>query len=77
MDESVRDFKRYFKKSRDPIERVEFILSLEKIDSPDVAKALLPILKDKDPGVLRAVDVVLAQLPSENSRQPFLKIFEI
>ena len=76
MDESVRDFKRYFKKSRDPIERVEFILSLEKIDSPDVAKALLPILKDKDPGVLRAVDAVLAQLPSENSRQPFLKIFE-
>lgn len=76
MDETVKDFKRYFRKSKDPIERVEFIRSLEDIDSPDVLKVLLPVLKDKDPNVIRAAEIVIAQLPTPSSRAGFLLPFE-
>ncbi|NQU48837.1 MAG: HEAT repeat domain-containing protein [Planctomycetes bacterium] len=75
-DPTVKDFKRYFKKTKDPIQRVEFIHSLEDIDDAGVATVLLPVLKDKDPAVADAAAAVIGQLPSESSRQPLLIIVE-
>ena len=46
-DETVKDFKKFFRKSKDPVERVELILSLEDIESSAVTKVMLPILKGK------------------------------
>ncbi len=75
-DPTVRDFKRYFKKTKDPVQRVEFVHSLEDIDDEGVAKVLLPVLKDKDPAVAGAAAEVIAQLPSEKSRAPLMKVVE-
>jgi hypothetical protein len=75
-DPTVRDFKRYFKKTKDPIQRVEFVYSLEDIDDSGVAKVLLPVLKDKNPAVADAAAAVITQLPSKSSREPLLKIVE-
>jgi HEAT repeat protein len=75
-DPTVRDFKRYFKKSKETVERVEFVHSLEGIDDAEVAKVLLPVLKDKEPMVAAAAATVLELLPSPGSRAPLLKIVE-
>ncbi len=75
-DPTVQDFKRYFRKAKDPVERVEFVFSLEGIDHPGVADVLLPVLKDKEPMVVEAVKKVLGKLPSAASRAPMLKIVE-
>ena len=75
-DPAVKDFKRYFKKAKETVERVEFVRSLEKIDDPGVAKELLKVLKDKEPAVAAAAAEVLAQLPSPEARAPMLEIVE-
>jgi len=75
-DPTVKDFKRYFKKAKESVERVEFVRSLEKIDDAGVAKVLLPVLKDKDPAVAAAAAEVIGQLPSETAREPLLSIVE-
>ena len=75
-DPAVKDFKRYFKKAKETVERVEFVRSLEKIDDPGVAKELLKVLKDKEPAVAAAAAEVLGQLPSPEAREPLLVIVE-
>ncbi|KAA3613448.1 MAG: hypothetical protein DWQ01_02680 [Planctomycetota bacterium] len=76
QNEVVRDFKKYFKKVREPAERVEYVYSLEGIDDPDVAEVLLPVLSDKEPLVAAAALDVLRKLPSEKARSPLLKVVE-
>ena len=75
-DETVRDFKRYFRKAQDTWERVEYIRSLEQIDDPGVAEVLLPLLDHDEPQVADAAFQVLAQLPSPAARSPFLPVLE-
>ena len=76
QDDTIRDFKRYFKRSKDSRERVEFVHALETIDDPEVAKLLLPILSDKDMKVAQAARLVISRLPSPESRAPLYKTME-
>ncbi|MBT5102349.1 MAG: VWA domain-containing protein [Planctomycetes bacterium] len=75
-DETVKDFKKFFRKSKDPVERVELILSLEDVESPDVAKVMLPLLKGKDPAEAQAALRIISQLKEPTSRVPLLPIIE-
>ena len=59
-DETVRDFRKFYREAKTTAERVEFVLSLEKIESPSVIDALVPILKSDEPDVVRAAIRVLA-----------------
>ena len=54
QDETVRDFKKYFKRSKDTMEKVEYVHALKGIDDPSIAKLLLPLLVHKDPPVALA-----------------------
>jgi hypothetical protein len=75
-DPTVKDFKRYFKKAKETVERVEFVRSLEKIDDPGVAEVLIKVLQDKEPAVAAAAAEVIGQLPSATAREPLLPIVE-
>ena len=59
-DEIVKEFKKYFKKYKDTPTRVEAVLALEGTESAKVVDALVPVLKDKEPEVVRAAVRVLA-----------------
>ena len=59
-DDTVKDFKKYFKKLKDSASRVEAVLTLLDVESPGVVDALVPRLGDKDPEVARAAARVLA-----------------
>ncbi len=58
-DEIVEEFKRYFRKYEDTPSRVEAILALEDVESVEVVKVLLPVLKDSEPDVVRAAVRIL------------------
>jgi HEAT repeat protein len=60
-DETISNFKKYFKTYKDTPSRVEAVLSLEGIEDREVVEVLLPILKDPDPEVVRASVRVLAK----------------
>jgi len=72
--DTIRDFKRYFRKIKETWERVEAVKALEQIDDPQVAGLLVPVLRDKDPRVADAAIEVLAQLPSEAARGPLHEV---
>ena len=57
--DTIRDFKKYFKKYKEPAQRVEAVLALDGIDLPETVDTLLPLLKDADPDVVEAVLRVL------------------
>lgn len=76
QDDTVREFKRYFRKYKETWERVEAVLALEGIDEPAVARVLAPVLEDKDPDVARAAQRVLAQLGTVPARQPLMLILD-
>ncbi|MBC8330283.1 MAG: VWA domain-containing protein [Planctomycetes bacterium] len=76
QDETVRDFKKFFRKAKDPAERAEHVYALDGIDDPSVAKVLIPVLTDDEPMVAAAALDVVSKLPSERARMPFLVIFE-
>src|SRR5690349_19539202 len=60
-EETVRDFRKFYREAKTPAERVEYVLSLEKIESPGVVDVLVPVLKVVDePDVVRAAIRVLA-----------------
>lgn len=59
-DEIVKEFKKYFRKYKDTPTRVEAVLALEGTESAKVVDALVPVLKDKEPEVVRAAVRVLA-----------------
>ena len=63
-DEAVKDFKKYFRKIKEPAGRVEAVLTLLGNESPKAVDALIPILRDKDPDVARAASRVLAEYES-------------
>ena len=74
--ETLKDFKKYFRRVKETFERVEYVHALEDIDDPGVAKLLLPVLTDKDPQVATAALIVIRQLPSEQSRLPLFEVAE-
>jgi hypothetical protein len=59
-EETVKDFRKFYIKAKTPAERVEYVKSLEKIESPGVVEVLLPVLKSEEPDVVRAAIGVLA-----------------
>jgi len=63
-DETITNFKKYFKTYQDTPSRVEAVLSLEGVDDNQVVAVLVPILKDPEGEVVRAAVKVLAKLPS-------------
>lgn len=75
-DPTVKDFKRYFRKAKETVERVEFVRSLEGIDDPGVAEVLMDVLEDDEPAVAAAAATVIEQLPSAEARAPLLEVVE-
>ncbi|MHC4892396.1 MAG: HEAT repeat domain-containing protein [Planctomycetota bacterium] len=61
-DDVVRDFKKLFRKFKEPAERVEAVLALEGIDEASVVDALLPVLREDDARVRGAAIRVLSRL---------------
>ena len=59
-DEIVREFKKYFRKYKDPDARIEAVLSLLGAETAGVVGALVPVLGDKDRDVAAAAARVLA-----------------
>ncbi|MDA1260653.1 MAG: VWA domain-containing protein [Planctomycetota bacterium] len=76
QDDTVKDFKRFYRKEKDPMVRVELILSLEGIEDAGVASVLLPILEDEDPALAAAALRVIIQLKEAPSRAPLLTVLE-
>lgn len=75
-DETVKDFRKFYRKEKDVLNKVELIYSLEGIDAPDVARALLPILSDEDSLLAQAALKVAIQLESPEARAPFRLLLE-
>lgn len=73
-DETVREFKKFYRKEKDPLAKAELIYSLEDIDDPGVSSVLLKILTDKEPVLAQAAQSVITQLPSEKSRLPLREV---
>ena len=73
-EETVKDFKTFYRKEKDPMNKIELIHSLKDLDHPGVAKVLIPILDDKNPDLAAAALQVVTQLPSSGSRLPLLEI---
>ncbi|PCH81933.1 MAG: hypothetical protein COB96_02315 [Planctomycetota bacterium] len=76
QDETVRDFRKYFRRAKDTWERVEYIQALKGIEDPKVAQLLLPITHDEDSAVAAAAVEVLAALPTAASRAGLLLVVE-
>ena len=72
-DDTIRDFKRYFRRYEDTATRVEAIYALEGIESPKVVDALVPILKHEELEVVRAAVQILSAFEEEPAR---LRIWE-
>jgi HEAT repeat protein len=72
-DETVKDFRRFYKKEKDPLAKTELIHSLEGIEDPGVSKVLMPLLDDKDPLQVEASLKVLAKLREAPSRVPMME----
>ena len=60
-EEIVKEFKKYFKKYKDTPTRVEALMALDGVQDAGVVKVLLPVLKDKEPEVVRAAVRILSQ----------------
>ncbi len=73
-DEAVKDFKKYFRKVTEPAARTEAVLTLLGVEHPSVVDALLPVLRDKDPDVVRAAARVLSGF---ESRPPIDRLIEV
>lgn len=67
-DEQVlKDFKKYFRKYKETLERVEAVMALEDVESPKVVPVLIKLLKDKEEPVR---DVAVANLASFQTQPP-------
>ncbi|HEX9792950.1 MAG TPA: HEAT repeat domain-containing protein [Planctomycetota bacterium] len=78
QNETVQDFKRYYKKFEETWERVEAIRALDGIDDPAVPEVLLryKVLTDPEPPIAAAGLEVLKRLPSLSARMPLKLILE-
>lgn len=74
--DTVKDFKRFFRKEKDPTVRVELILSLEGVEDPGVAAVLLPLLEEEDAAQAAAALRVVTGLEEASSRAPLLLVLE-
>jgi HEAT repeat protein len=75
-DETVSDFKKYFRQYKDQPTRVEAVMALDGTDSPAVVAALLPVLKlYEEPDVVRAAVKVLSKLKTDASRHALFGAF--
>ncbi len=59
-DETLQEFKKFFKKYTDSATRVEAVLALDTVEDPGVVDVLLPLLADPDPALVDAVRRVLS-----------------
>jgi hypothetical protein len=66
-DETVRDFRRLFRKFKERGDRVEAVASLDRIEAPEVVSALAPVIVDEDPEVQRQAIEVLSHLRSDEA----------
>jgi hypothetical protein len=89
-DETVREFKKYFRTYKDSPTRVEAVMALDGTESPAVVEALVPVLGDADPLVVDAavrvlagfktrppIDALLAALGAEKSEAGRLGILRV
>ncbi len=72
--DTVKDFKRIFRKEKDPSVRVELILSLGGVEDPGVSLLLLPLLTEPDPAQAAAALKVLTGLKEPASRAALLPV---
>jgi len=72
----AKDFKKFFRKEKDPSMRVELIYSLEGEESISIAEVLLPVLEDKQADAARAARIVLSGFKDHLNRLPFLEVIE-
>jgi hypothetical protein len=61
-EETVQNFKKYFKTYKEPAARVEAVLALENLPEVAIVDLVVPILKDADPDVVRAAIRVLTTM---------------
>lgn len=74
--EAVKDFKKFYRKLKDPASQVEAVLTLLGNPSPSTVDALLPLLKSKEPDVGRAAARVLASFKVRPPIDRLLERFE-
>ncbi|MBI1380793.1 MAG: VWA domain-containing protein [Planctomycetaceae bacterium] len=67
-DQTLDDFRRFYKKLESRAERVEAVLALERIESARVVELLEPLLGDGDPEIVHAAVRVLGGLREPASR---------
>ncbi|MFT5198243.1 MAG: hypothetical protein ACI87O_000899 [Planctomycetota bacterium] len=58
--EILKEFKKYFRKYKDPIQRVEAVMALEDVEDPKVVRVLVKLIRDKDGSVRQTAINVLA-----------------
>lgn len=63
--DSVKEFRRFFRKYKEVAQQVEAVLALETDDCPEAVDALLPLLKHKESAVKDAAKRVLAGFRAE------------
>ena len=63
----LKDFKKYFKKYKQTLERVEAVIALEDVESPKVVPVLIKLLKDKEEPVR---DVAITNLATFETQPP-------
>ncbi len=68
-DDTVKDFRKLFKKFEDSATRVEVIMALSGIEDPEVVDALAPVLADEDTQVVRAAVRVLSGFKQPAARE--------
>ncbi|MDP6964001.1 MAG: hypothetical protein QGF46_07540, partial [Planctomycetota bacterium] len=73
-DEMVKDFKKFYKKEKDPAMKVELIYSLEGEESIEIAEVLMPILDDDQSDAVKAARQVLAGFTDHLNRVPMLEV---
>jgi len=73
-DEMAKDFKKFFRKEKDPSMRVELVYSLEGEESRSIAEVLVPVLEDKQSDVARAARIVLSGFKDHLNRLPLLEV---
>ena len=72
--DQVKEFKRYYKTYKDKESKIEAIKVLKGVDCPQAAKALFPLLSDRDPEIVQAAVEVISSFHREETLGPFLEI---
>ena len=75
-DEIVDEFKKYFRKYKDTPTRVEAILALEGVESEEVVRVLVPVLRDTEGEVVRAAVRVLGGFQTSGPIESLLEQLE-